>query len=65
MTEGKEEGKKCAYDCRDVGFDCDWHCDADDEHQLIEKVKEHANEYHSIWNANKETISEYVKRPKP
>ncbi|MBT3363808.1 MAG: DUF1059 domain-containing protein [Chloroflexi bacterium] len=62
MIEGKEEGKKCAYDCRDEGFDCDWHCDADDDHQLKQKVQAHTNEYHSIWNHNKEGISEYKKK---
>jgi predicted small metal-binding protein len=65
MAEGKEEGHKCAYECRDVGFDCEWHCVADSEDQLIEKVQDHSNQYHSIWNANKERISEYVKKPTP
>lgn len=65
MTEGKDEGKRCSYECRDVGFDCDWYCVADDEEQLIEKVKAHANQYHSIWTANRENISEYAKKPTP
>ena len=62
MTESKEEGKKCAFDCRDVGFDCDWQCVADDEEQLLEKVTMHANKYHSTWNLNRETISEYAQK---
>ena len=65
MIDGKEEGKRCEYECRDEGADCDWHCVADDEAQLIEKVQEHKNQYHSIWNANKERSSEYVKKPTP
>jgi len=58
MMEDKEEGKKCEYECRDEGFDCDWRCDADDEAHLHEKVQEHKNQYHSMWNDNKEGSSE-------
>jgi predicted small metal-binding protein len=58
MTEGKEQSKKCAFDCRDVGHDCDWQCVADDEDQLYEEVKMHANIHHDIWNLSRDTIME-------
>jgi predicted small metal-binding protein len=62
MTDGKEEGKRCEYECRDEGVDCDWRCETDDEAQLHHQVQEHKNQYHSIWSDNKEK-SEYGKKP--
>ena len=63
MSENKEKGKKCAFDCRDVGHDCDWQCVADDEEQLIEEVTMHANIYHDTWNLSRDTISQFSKEP--
>ena len=62
MVDGKEEGKRCEYECRDEGFDCDWRCADEDEAKLLEKVEAHKNQYHSIWNANREGPSEYEKK---
>jgi len=59
----KPEGKKCSYECRDMGFDCDWYCVEDDENVVVEKVKAHAVEAHGIKNPNIDKILGKVRKP--
>lgn len=59
----KPEGKKCSYECRDMGFDCDWYCVEDHEDAVVDKVKAHAAEAHNIKNADKDKILGKIKEP--
>ena len=42
----KKAKQFCSYECRDVGFDCDWRCSAVSEDELIKKVEKHGAEVH-------------------
>ena len=43
-----EKGKNyCSYECRDVGFDCDWRCSDINEDELIKKIEKHGAEAHN------------------
>ncbi|MBT3363083.1 MAG: DUF1059 domain-containing protein [Chloroflexi bacterium] len=57
------DGKQCSYECRDMGFDCDWYCIEDDENVLIDKVKAHAAEAHGIKNPATDKISGKIRKP--
>jgi len=59
----KPEGKKCSYECRDMGFDCDWYCVDDDENVVVNKVKAHAAEAHGIAHPNIDKILGKVRKP--
>ena len=58
MTEGKDEGKKCSYECRDVGFDCDGVVRAETEEELLQKVAEHAKTVHNLDEVNDEVVAQ-------
>ena len=59
----KPEGKKCSYECRDVGFDCEWYCVEDDEEAVVQKVTVHAKEVHGIEKPNRDKILAKIKKP--
>ena len=42
----KKVKQYCSYECRDVGFDCDWRCSDINEDELIKKVEKHGAEVH-------------------
>jgi len=62
MTTEKKE-KKCSYECRDVGFDCDWYCVEDDEEAVVEKVTAHAVKVHNIKNVDRAKILKNIRKP--
>jgi predicted small metal-binding protein len=57
------EGMKCSYECRDMGFDCDWYCVEKDKDAVVKKVAAHAAEAHNIPNAQKDKILSKIKEP--
>ena len=59
----KQEGKKCSYECRDMGFDCDWYCVEDNKDTVVAKVTAHAKEAHGIANPQKDKILGKIKEP--
>ena len=61
----EKEGSKCSYECRDMGFDCEWYCVEDSEEKVVEKVTAHAAAAHNIQNPKKEKILSKIKKPAP
>lgn len=43
------------YACRDIGMNCDFVAQADDEQQLMQKIAEHARTAHNIQAMDPET----------
>ncbi|MCX6012479.1 MAG: DUF1059 domain-containing protein [Chloroflexi bacterium] len=60
----KKAKQFCSYECRDVGFDCDWRCSAPDEDTLIEKVAKHGAKVHKkkITAESKLKIKSLIKK---
>lgn len=56
----------CSYECRDVGFDCDWRCSDVNEEEVIKKVENHGTEVHNkkMTPEAREKIRKLIKRTK-
>lgn len=42
------EPKRRQFHCKDVGLDCSWHLDGEDEDQMLLVIKQHAAEAHNL-----------------
>lgn len=55
----------CTIECKDMGYDCAWYCNADDEDEAIHKAKAHAAQAHNVKNVDEKEIRGKVKVLRP
>ncbi|MEK6706221.1 MAG: DUF1059 domain-containing protein [Bdellovibrionota bacterium] len=40
------------FSCKDIGVDCNWTIEGNNEEEIIQKAAKHGKEYHNIKNFN-------------